>query len=113
MDATSPRNNNTGRTASIAVGVCVAALLTTIACFVLRRRMKRLRSSPGSVENNAGYDRVMLHSEDVKPDRKELVGDKPVAKQKQTLWDESMVELPANETAGAELDASDGAGLGR
>jgi hypothetical protein len=48
----------------------------------------------------------MLHSDDIKPDRKELEGDEPAPKLPRTLWNDAIAELPANETPGTELDAS-------
>ena len=51
----------------------------------------------------------MLDSDAVTPDRKELAGDKPDAKAI-AHWNAAhgpVVELPANENVGTELDAAD------
>lgn len=51
----------------------------------------------------------MLDSEAVTPDRKELAGDEPDAKAI-ARWNATqgpVVELPANEQVGAELNAAD------
>jgi hypothetical protein len=80
--------------------VSVAALFA-VGVFVLRKRNRRLTAK---VARNEAGEKPMLHSDHVKPDRKELPGDELVAKY--TPWNASTAELPVNETVGAELDAS-------
>ena len=78
----------------------LAALLT--ACvFVLRKQRRRLRAQLAA--NEAG-EKPMLHSAYIMPDSKELPGDGSAAQR--TVCNGSMAEMPANEIAGTELDAS-------
>jgi hypothetical protein len=81
------------------VGI-VAALL--IAEYFVLRKWERQRPNTGLVD----HEKPMLHSDDFQPDLKEVPGDKSALKDKATLWNESMAEMPANEITGAELDAS-------
>lgn len=80
--------------------VGVTALLA-VGVFILRKRRRRLTAKPAG--NEAG-EKSMLHSNHSRLDRKELPGDDSLAKR--TASNESIAEMPANEIAGTELDAS-------
>lgn len=100
--STPPVQNSTSKIAGAAVGsiVGLAALLTAWV-FVLRRQKRRL---PAQLAANEAGEKPMLHWTHVNHDPKELPGDGSAAQH--TGWNESMVEMPANEVAGRELDAS-------
>jgi LPXTG-motif cell wall-anchored protein len=81
----------------------VVAAFLGVGYFILRkRRRQRRKSTTGLVSS----DKPMLHSDDIKPDRKELQGDEAAPKLPRTLWNDAIAELPANEMPGTELDAS-------
>ena len=73
-------------------GVGGAALIIVVAWFALRKR----RTKPTSVEDTGVPEKAQLHSDDIKPDRKELEG----TKASQNMLEKratNLSELPANE----------------
>jgi len=88
----------------------MAAVFLALGYFILRKRRRRRRDKTTEL---VGTEKPMLHSDDIKPDRKELQGDEPALQVTSTLWNDAMAELPANEMPGTELDASNGPQDGR
>jgi hypothetical protein len=90
-----------GATLGVVFGV---TLFCGLALFFFRRK-KRRAEEKASIEENADTDvKAQLHSEDVKPVRKELQGDQPPG----VLPEKGVVvaELPANEIVGSEMEAA-------
>lgn len=90
-----------GTTLGVAFGVAIFCGLALIFFF---RRKKRRAKEKASIDENADTDvKAQLHSEDVKPVRKELQGDQPP----EVLPGKGLVvaELPANEIVGSEMEA--------
>jgi hypothetical protein len=86
-----------GAIAGVAVA-CTLAVVVIIAlviflCFRRRKRHKQDKIRKVETANRQEVEKAQLHSEDLKPIRKELSGDQPLASKK----DISIAEMPANE----------------
>jgi hypothetical protein len=81
----------------------VLAAFFGVGYFILRKRRRQRRNR---TTERVGSDKPMLHSDHIKPDRKELQGDEPALTVTSTLRNPAMAEMPANEMPGTELDAS-------
>jgi hypothetical protein len=71
------------------------AVIVIVGWFLLRQR-RRSRSPPALGDDQGAHEKAQLHSDDVKPDRKELEG----TKASQALLEKrppDISELPANE----------------
>jgi hypothetical protein len=89
-----------GATLGVVFGVALFCGLALI--FFSRRKKRRAKASMG---DNADTDvKAQLHSEDVKPVRKELQGDQPP--EELPGKDVVVSELPANEIVGSEMEAA-------
>ena len=106
-----PDSLKPGSIAGIVVGAFVGlALFVALAVFTLRR--KRKTSQEKLATDNLQSEKAQLHSDDLKPDRKELQASRPSgspgtfaelpAKEPVARG----TEMPANEVVGAEMQAS-------
>jgi beta-lactamase regulating signal transducer with metallopeptidase domain len=98
------------------VGVaCTLAVVFIIALIIFlcfRRRKRRKQDKIQKAETANRQEKAQLHSEDLKPIRKELSGDKPLTSKKEVPIAEmpanedpqrTTSEMPANEAIGSEL----------
>jgi hypothetical protein len=113
--STSPLKS-AGVIAGVAVG-CTLAVIFIIAliiflCFRRRKRRKQDKIQKAETANRQEEGKAQLHSEDLKPIRKELSGDQPLASKKDIPIAEMPAnedpqrttgEMPANEAVGSEL----------
>jgi hypothetical protein len=105
-----------GAIAGVAVA-CTLAVVFIIAlviflCFRRRKRHKQDKIRKAETANRQEIEKAQLHSEDLKPIRKELSGDQPLAGKKDVPIAEMPAnedsqrttgEMPANEAVGGEL----------
>jgi hypothetical protein len=105
-----------GAIAGVAVA-CTLAVVFIIALVIFLRFRRRKRHKQDKIRkaetaNRQEIEKAQLHSEDLKPIRKELSGDQPLASQKDVPIAEMPVnedlqrttgEMPANEAVGGEL----------
>ncbi|KAK5210450.1 hypothetical protein LTR47_000339 [Exophiala xenobiotica] len=115
---TSTHENHTGAIAGGVVGgVAELAMVVLVAVFFWRRRRK---SRAPVEEPSIVTEKAQLHSDDVKPDRKELQGTegsrdmlekqpKEVAEMaaNEEVVADNLKELPSNETPGHELETTE------
>jgi beta-lactamase regulating signal transducer with metallopeptidase domain len=102
-----------GAIAGVAVACTLAVVfiitLVVFLCFRRRKRRKQDKIRKAESDNRQEEEKAQLHSEDLKPIRKELSGDQPLASKK----DVPIAEMPANEdpqrTAG-EMPANEAVG---
>jgi hypothetical protein len=116
-----------GAIAGAAVGAVVGflAIVGLLTFFLLRRRRQKRHDKAAEADHHPQVEKAQLHSDDLKRDRKELVGESeikrkpvPVAEMPANEDPERIAsELPVNEIVGSEMDspsknASTAAGTG-
>ena len=113
--STSPLKS-AGAIAGVAIACTLAVVfivaLVIFLCFRRRKRHKQDKIRKAETANKQEIEKAQLHSEDLKPIRKELSGDQPLASKKDVAVAEMPAnedpqwttgEMPANEAVGGEL----------
>ncbi|EXJ88602.1 hypothetical protein A1O1_05532 [Capronia coronata CBS 617.96] len=114
------RSHTTEIATGVTGGVLGLVVIVTIALLVRRRRRKRRAAARGQASME-GHEKPQLHSDDIKPDRKELEGTRVSNTMRERLATEiaelsaneevvrrdRLGELPSNEPTGHEMETTE------
>ncbi|KAK4949680.1 hypothetical protein LTR10_011521 [Elasticomyces elasticus] len=115
---TSPRRDHTGAIAGGVAGGVIGLVLIALGCALFWRRRRRRRANRD--DTSPVTEKAQLHSDDVKPERKELQGTngsrellerKPTGEAEMAANEEvtrdNLQELPSNEPPGHEMETTE------